>query len=582
MVPAGETTEEHRVQQEEEASRVDQNKAIGATTGKGLFGVRFWNSGPRRIPIIRDEEDGVDRCPRCTWELEDGWCESCGYGAGDHSDMEMSDSEMSFYVGDDLGDDHTVTEHPMMGDDISIYETDFPEGMHAHRNRTTSVDSDGITLDEELSTRAHQVLARARVRNRHDMAIIRNLEHWHDRGLHGSSSSFDYDDDDDNFPDEQYSSDDTAGSLNEFIAEDQAERPVLEDSPHSSRSGFDGGTEAEINSDTGYADGEPGQYEPHLDGFIRGEDSTADSQRESDDEPNEGLVTRRRLIEAPIVDSDEDAEIIAMHASRLHGRRNGRRSNRLAAMNGSERNQRGYSPDYRLIGGGGRSQQAPIEIGSDSDIPMPNPRSRRSRPVVDSDSSDGSDAETKDHSTISGTARRLSPPTPRPGGLITRNVQQKRRPVSYVVQSSSPVRSSMVEGDDVDWDAPPNASHQSRQTPGDRSDASSSSFIDGSRTHLPATDTARLNDNTIRSPHSNRRNRLIAPRRTQGRTSPVRGVRSRVASLASSHQTRRAPHPETPVRTYDSDEARAAAKAERKRLKRERRLRNREMTSAAP
>ena len=580
LIPAGETTEEHRAQQEEEASRVDQDKAIGATTGKGLFGVRFWDSGPRRIPIIRDEEDGVDRCPRCTWELEDGWCESCGYGTGDHSDMEMSDSEMSFYVRDDLGDDLTVTEHPMMGDDISIYETDFPEGTHAHRNHATLVDSDGNTLDEELDTQAHQVLGRARVRNRRDMRILRNLERWHDRGLHGSSSSVGYDEDNDNFPDEQYSSDDTAGSLNDFIADDQAERPALEDSPQSSRSSFDPGTEAEMDSDVGYAGRETGTYEPHLDGSLGREDSMADLQRDSDDEPDEGLDFRRRLIEASApLDSDEDADIIAMHASRLHGQRNGRRSNRSMAMNSSERNQHGYSPDYRMIRGGGRSQQAPIEIGSDSDIPMPIPRSRRSRPVVASDSSDGSDAENRNRSAISGTARRLSPPPPRHDGSTTRGVQRKRKPVSYFVQSPSPVLAPMVEeGNDVDWDPPLSPSHQSRQMPGDEyheSDASSS----GSRTHLTAA--ARPSDNTSRSPHSNRRNRATAPRRTHGRISPGRNVRSRVTSLASSHPTGRAPRPETSTRMYDSDEARAAAKAERKRMKRERRLRNREMTSVA-
>ena len=523
----------------------------------------------------------MDRCPRCTWELEDGWCESCGYGAGDHSDVEMSDSEMSFYVRDDLGDDLTVTEHPMMGDDISIYETDFPEGRHANRNRATSVDSDGSTLDEELDAQANQALARARIRNRHDMRILRNLEHWHDPGLHGSSSSVGYDEDDDNFPDEQYSSDDTAGSLNDFIADDQAERPALENSPHSSRSGFDAGTEAEMDSDTGYADREPGTYEPHLDGYVGHEASTADLQRESEDGPDEGLVVRRRLVEAPALDSDEDAEIIAMHTSRLHGQRNGRRSNHSMAMSSSQRNQRGYSPDYRMIRGGGRSQQAPIEIGSDSDIPMPIPRSRRSRPVVDSDPSDGSDAENKNHSTTPSTTRRLSPPPPpRPSGSTTRSVQQKRRPVSYFVQSPSPVRASMVEEEnDVNGHPPPS---QSRQIPGDvshQSDASSSSFINGSRTHLTAT--VPSNDNARRSPHSNRRNRATVPRRTQGRISPGPNVRSRVASLASSHPIGRAPRPETPVRIYDSDEARAAAKAERKRLKRERRLRNREMTSAA-
>ena len=36
----------------------------------GLFG---------RETAIRDVQDGVLRCPNCTWELEDGLCNACGW-----------------------------------------------------------------------------------------------------------------------------------------------------------------------------------------------------------------------------------------------------------------------------------------------------------------------------------------------------------------------------------------------------------------------------------------------------------------------------------------------------------------------
>jgi len=81
-VPAGETTEEHRRLQQEEAETIELDKASLADGGGGLFRGRFryFAPAPRRtVPAIRDIQDGVDRCPHCTWELEDGECGTCGY-----------------------------------------------------------------------------------------------------------------------------------------------------------------------------------------------------------------------------------------------------------------------------------------------------------------------------------------------------------------------------------------------------------------------------------------------------------------------------------------------------------------------
>ncbi|KAL8839244.1 MAG: hypothetical protein Q9176_004575 [Flavoplaca citrina] len=77
LLPAGETTEDHRKSQREEADLVEKDKAA-QVSGRGLFNGRF-NGPARYIAPIRDALDGVDRCPRCTWELEDGTCNSCGY-----------------------------------------------------------------------------------------------------------------------------------------------------------------------------------------------------------------------------------------------------------------------------------------------------------------------------------------------------------------------------------------------------------------------------------------------------------------------------------------------------------------------
>ncbi|KAL8999302.1 MAG: hypothetical protein Q9169_001847 [Polycauliona sp. 2 TL-2023] len=98
LLPAGETTEDHSQSQREEAEFVEKDKA-SHVSGGGLFNGRFNRSARYRAPI-RDSPDGVDRCPRCTWELEDGMCNSCGYtdnlSISDETTMTFDD-DMSMY-----------------------------------------------------------------------------------------------------------------------------------------------------------------------------------------------------------------------------------------------------------------------------------------------------------------------------------------------------------------------------------------------------------------------------------------------------------------------------------------------------
>ncbi|KAL9605139.1 MAG: hypothetical protein Q9219_000073 [cf. Caloplaca sp. 3 TL-2023] len=77
LLPHGETTEGHKNLQREEAEIVERDKAAMNRDG-GLFNGRFKSSFHPRAPIY-DGPDGVVRCPMCTWELEDGMCNSCGY-----------------------------------------------------------------------------------------------------------------------------------------------------------------------------------------------------------------------------------------------------------------------------------------------------------------------------------------------------------------------------------------------------------------------------------------------------------------------------------------------------------------------
>ena len=77
LLPEGETLEDHKIWQHEEADIVEKDKK-STGRGGGLFGGRFRHS--LRHSAIRDDEDGVDRCPLCAWELSgDGYCTSCGF-----------------------------------------------------------------------------------------------------------------------------------------------------------------------------------------------------------------------------------------------------------------------------------------------------------------------------------------------------------------------------------------------------------------------------------------------------------------------------------------------------------------------
>lgn len=610
MIPPGETTEEHRVLQQEEASLVDKDKATGASTGKSLFGARFQDSGPRHVPVIRDVEDGVDRCPRCTWELEDGWCESCGYGVADgYSEPSMSDSDRSYYT-NDLDDE--PADHHMMGDDSNLYAADdfLEERSASVDERAVSADSDEVFRNYEgRDTHVYQALARARERARSPTAAAQDSEYPHRRYSHGISSVVDHDEDDESYPDtELYSSDGTAGSLNDFIADDAGERIPLAGSPRSSIYGTENGTEEAMGYSSDY-EGGFSPYETDHEGHVEGGGSIDSVQNDSDGDSEPNSIAQPYLVEAPLAESDEDAEIIAM----AQARRNGRHLN--SSKNNTSRSLRQEAPQYRGSTYIGRSKQAPIEIGSDSDIPMPIPRSRRHRLIVDPESS-GDDAATRHsrESASSGTVRRRSPGVSSSGISTTQNTDDVRQRRSPVILNSSPIRGSSSEGNRTipspALGYPPrprqiagttsihaNAASPSsigthwfpRALTGRRSsvarrspsNASSSPREANSRTRE---ESSRTFSNTKQSPSNVRFNRLLTPRVATNRAAPSRPnpTRNRSSRAASSPSSGHGPIDTASLRSSESDEARAAAKAERRRMKLDTRRRHRGMANTSP
>lgn len=78
LLDKGETTTEHTKNQRDEAERLDLDKANQHPTEGGLFGGLFKPKAPPLKPVI-DIDDGVVRCPSCSWELEGDTCVGCGY-----------------------------------------------------------------------------------------------------------------------------------------------------------------------------------------------------------------------------------------------------------------------------------------------------------------------------------------------------------------------------------------------------------------------------------------------------------------------------------------------------------------------
>ena len=139
LLPAGETTDDHRKSQEEEAVVVENHKSSNDPKTGGLFRGTFKH---RRGPgnFIYDSEDGVHRCPMCAWELEDGYCNSCQTRYESETEM-FSGSDVESETFTDVADaaNRAVREGDYLGsfsdeDDISL--DGDGQSLHAHNTTT--------------------------------------------------------------------------------------------------------------------------------------------------------------------------------------------------------------------------------------------------------------------------------------------------------------------------------------------------------------------------------------------------------------------------------------------------------------
>lgn len=107
LLPPGETIEDHRKWQKDEADAVqldkDNNDPRVGGLFKGCFRHTLHTRGPS-LQVVRDQEDGVDRCPVCTWELEDGGCTQCGLIFDETGEVSWGDSFTGFSDMDEMSE----------------------------------------------------------------------------------------------------------------------------------------------------------------------------------------------------------------------------------------------------------------------------------------------------------------------------------------------------------------------------------------------------------------------------------------------------------------------------------------------
>ncbi|KAL4927145.1 uncharacterized protein BDV17DRAFT_267609 [Aspergillus undulatus] len=122
LLDKGETTDQHVAHQSEEAGRIEADKKNTDPNYGGLFrGIFSKARHPPAQPII-DLEDGVMRCPECSWELEETGCVNCGYRHGDDSMSDTDYSEDSSEMTDDRFVDHDEEIDDDFGEEFDFRE----------------------------------------------------------------------------------------------------------------------------------------------------------------------------------------------------------------------------------------------------------------------------------------------------------------------------------------------------------------------------------------------------------------------------------------------------------------------------
>ncbi|MCJ1464359.1 hypothetical protein MMC07_002972 [Pseudocyphellaria aurata] len=489
-MPDGETTEDHRKWQQEEAEIVEKDKQAGGDHSNGLFRGCFVSSSRRHIGPIRDNQDGVERCPRCTWELEDGYCVSCEYQVT-HPDTEGSvgsESPSISYFTDEEAARHRHNEE--MRDFFSVVRPELGSEQGGDIEGYSGLS--GLSNDSDEDASAIPIAAQRDVWRRMgargsarppSSGRIRHA-HAHNRYSETGTSDADFGDTDD-FSAE----DDEAGSLDDFVVNDVDEQPPF--GGHSPRSSHYDTDEVSgiVDQFRTYSSEEEEEGEEHGHGDDERVDQTSDLPDnppfspiylESDSDEGPMIRSRRngyeRTTVSPRPSSSDGSEILASaeHFTRSRGDRrhrndttSGRRlstAHRRTSHEGSEL--RGGLRFHELTG-------VAIDMGSESDSSPPvqhQPRRRRavSRRILSDDDDDDKDEAltasvdsnpTCSRPSSSGTATvgHASPTHSSPREHDLRTADHSFHTASPIVINSSP---TSHENPQFSWPFNPNDGHR--------------------------------------------------------------------------------------------------------------------------
>lgn len=158
LLPEDESVAEHDRESKEEAKILTQDR-----TGPGLFLGAFKTHAflPPIPPLhqpIRDLDDGVMRCPSCTWELEGEVCFRCGWFDEDMADDILDEEDLSSSVSsdeDDFSETHEeqqeqgVPQQHFFGADLESNESDEDDTDGSEPN-TYDVHDDFVDNEEDL------------------------------------------------------------------------------------------------------------------------------------------------------------------------------------------------------------------------------------------------------------------------------------------------------------------------------------------------------------------------------------------------------------------------------------------------
>jgi len=531
---------------------VEQDRMNTGPSG-GIFRGCFRTTARRpmmpmiRARPIRDAEDGVERCPSCTWELEDGRCESCGYPF-------REDSE---YLSDTDGMGHSDLEY---GSGVSMDDDLFEalaEGDIEHRHLYGGDDYD----DGESSVRIIPVGPP----QRRDYRNLASNVDQHAPSIESPPASF-YDGTD-------YGSDDEDGgsSLEGFVVNDE----VVQDLSR-------GSSVRSLQWETDEGSG------PEDIQTLNSEDEPL-NQADDDSDPNEASFTTAQYD----LEDDSDECPTASNSRRQMSRRvaGSTRASSSGASQAPAAVRVGSHPTYDTSQNqhniphrspatgrhGRRSRGVPIEIESDSDSPVPPRRQRRRRAIQNRISSE----EDSDVDASSGTV--LGRQSPRPGPR-PRNARINTFPASQTSNASSPILrvSDAPASDEENFPSPsersqsilPTAFTNQSSTTGRRGSHASIPPNHGTQSPPQSSSTFNVTSNNHLSPHSqtqrNLSNRLESPLPPRpNRHGPPRPSISPMRREERFYQGVR-----------DRQAQKDAKKAERRRLKAERDRRQR--TQAGP